>query len=177
MALYSPRASGLGNSAAYQVAGRPFLTASLVEAETTGTTVYTRKEYKVTFPGVTRKLEVTNFCSGTALAVYFVPREAAGDSGPLRHGQYVVVPPVNDVHGTSSYVAEVKCKELYIVAAPQAHLTGGIGPDVGGGIYAAATISAGSFGVTAEITGIPASDMYQLSGSGINAPTASDGHH
>ena len=64
MSLYSPRASGLGNSAAYQVAGRPFLTASLVEAETTGTTVYTRKEYKVTFFNI-RSLSVgsTNFLS------------------------------------------------------------------------------------------------------------------
>lgn len=175
MAIYSPRGSGLGNSAAYQVAGKPYLTGSRVESEVISSTIYTRREYKVTFPGVTRRIEVSNYCSSSELAVYFSPREASGQSGPLRYGQYAVVPPTSDVHGTSSYVMEIKCKSLFITAAPQGHLTGGI-TNIAGTLLNG-VVNAGSFGVFAELTHIPPADMYQLTGSGINATNYSDGHH
>ena len=48
---YSPRASGLGNSAAYQVAGKPYLTGSTLAADDVGT---------VQFPTVSRSFTLVN---------------------------------------------------------------------------------------------------------------------
>ena len=61
MSLYSPRASGLGNSAAYQVAGRPYLTGSTLASDAVGT---------ITFPTVARSFTVVN--TGSAdIRIYF----------------------------------------------------------------------------------------------------------
>ena len=173
MAIYSPKGSGLGNSAAYQVAGKPYLTASIVEAEDADANgIYARREYKVTFPSVTRYIKVVNNCTSSELAVYFSPREAAGQSGPLKWGQYYVIPSCASLGHTGSFEANIKCKELYIAAAPVAGLTGSVF-SVGAG----RAVNAGSFSVFAELTHIPAGEMYDLTGSGINATNYSDGQH
>ena len=173
MAIYSPLASGLGNSAAYQVAGKPYLTASIVESEDADATgIYARREYKVTFPQVTRYIKVINNCSSSELAVYFAPKEAAGQSGPLKWGQYYAIPSCTSLGHTGSFEANIKCKELYISAAPVGGLTGSIFSQGAG-----SAVHAGGFSVFAELTHIPPYDMYPLTGSGISAPTGSDGHH
>ena len=175
MTIYSPKGSGLGNSAAYQVAGKPYLTASTIEAEAAQgspvASLYARREYKVTFPSVTRFVRVTNNCTASELAVYFSPREAAGQSGPLRNAQYSVIPPAQSGI-TGSFEAHVKCRELFITAGPIGGLTGSIFQPQGD-----RPVHAGTFGVFAEVTHIPAGNMYELTGSGINAQNFSDGVH
>lgn len=130
--IYSAYASGLGNSAAYQVAGRPYLTGSTLAADAVGT---------ITFPTVTRSFTVVN--TGSAdLRIYFdnpttVP---ATDTGLHRF----------TLSNNSSVTMNVKCTEVYIKAVGE---TG--------------------FELMAELTGIPSSDMYDLTGSGINVSTYS----
>ena len=164
---YSPRASGLGNSAAYQVAGKPYFTGSAIEGEpTSGNTWFVRKEYKVTFPTVTKKVTIMNYCSSSDLAVYFVPK--ATSPSVVTGNHFAVVR-----HTSGSLELNVKCTELYItpgaVAANDAITLFQPALTVG--------TNAGAFGVSAELTGIPATEMYALSGSGINVSHASDGVH
>jgi hypothetical protein len=170
MSIYSPKSNGIGYAPAYQVAGKPYLTGSLIEAEDAGN-IYSRREYKVTFPSVTRYVKVTNNCTSSEIAVYFSPREVAGQCGPLLNGQYFVIPAAN--YGiTGSFEANIKCKELFIVAAPFSGLTGSILQPT-----SVQAVNAGAFGVFAELTHISPGEMYPLTGSGINAPNFPDGHH
>ena len=126
MALYSPRASGLGNSAAYQVAGRPYLTGSNLDAD---------EIKKISFPTVTRSFTVVN--TGSAdIRLYFIDPSvsATADTGLHRF----------TLTNNSSFTMDVKCVEIYIKAVGES-----------------------GFEMCAELTGIPASDMYTLTGSGI----------
>ena len=132
MSLYSPRASGLGNSAAYQVAGRPYLTGSTLATDAIGT---------VTFPTVTRAFTVVNTGSANIRIYFDDPSSSpAVDTGLHR---FTLTP-------NSSVTMNVKCKEVYIKAV------GNTG-----------------FELAAELTGIPATEMYELTGSGINVSTYS----
>jgi len=158
MALYSPQASGLGNSAAYQVAGKPYLTGSQVDAESAKNFI-TSKEYKVTFPTVTRSIQVKNLSADADLAVYFSPKATA--PATLTGAHFAIIPAM-----TGSITLGIKCKEIYISPFPTNDY-GGSGGD----------FNAGSFGVAAELTGVPTSEMYELTGSGINVSTYGDGHH
>ena len=173
MAIYSPRGSGIGNSAAYQVAGKPYATASVVDYETSKT-FRNSKEYKVTFPTVTRSVTITNNCSGSNLAIHFVSK--ATSPSAITAGQYVLVPCTNIVGDTTgSFTMNIKCKELYISPGPQ-HATTAFGSAgvVGGPLQEA---DANNFSIFAELTGVPPEEMYELSGSGISAARNSDGHH
>jgi hypothetical protein len=167
MSTYSPWASGLGNSAAYQVSGKPYLTGSVIEAE--GSAGFgARNEYQVQFPTVTKYVKVINYCTSSELAVYFVPKATTPAVATGIH--YYVIPPAlaTNSPATGSFEAHIKCKELYITAAPLGGLI--TGP-------AAGPVNAGSFGVYAELTGIDKADMYALTGSGISVSTWSDGQH
>ena len=86
---YSPRASGLGNSAAYQVAGKPYLTGSAIDNEN-GKSYINSKEYKVEFPTVTRKITVYNYSTDADLAVYFSSKATAPAS--LTGIHFAIVP-------------------------------------------------------------------------------------
>lgn len=132
MALYSPRASGLGNSAAYQVAGKPYLTGSTLAADAVGT---------ITFPTVTRSFTVVNTGSSD-IRIYFDDPSTtpAADTGLHRF----------TLSYNSSITMAVKCKEIYIKAVGES-----------------------GFELVAELTGIPSTEMYQLTGSGINVSTYS----
>ena len=135
MSLYSPRASGLGNSAAYQVSGKPFIT---------GSTVETDGEVKVEFPSVTKSITF-GVTGSAALRFHFDSVSSAPAVGTGFH--FVpVFPTTTDANHT--FRMEVKCKEIYI---------SGLGAGQSG------------FTMLAELTGIPASEMYQLTGSGINS--------
>jgi len=167
MSLYNPRASGLGNSAAYQVAGKPYLTGSIVEAE--GVAAFaSRSEYKVEFPNVTKYVKVINNCTSSELAIYFVPKATA--PAAINGIHYYVIPAAITSNNptTGSFDAHIKCKEIYITAAPIGGLVSGPAPGA---------VNAGSFAVYAELTHIPAEDMYALTGSGINISRYGDGHH
>ena len=158
MSTYSPRASGLGNSAAYQVAGKPYLTGSAIDNEASKN-YGNSKEYKVEFPTVTRKVTIYNYSKDADLAVYFSPKATAPATITGVHFAIVGCQ-------TGSLEMNIKCKELYISPFPTNDYAGA------GGNFAA-----GTFGVSAELTGVPASDMYALTGSGINVSTYGDGQN
>ena len=153
--VYSPRASGIGNTAAYQVSGRPYITGSVIE-NGNGVSPST-SQYKVSFPNVTRTIRLIN--TGSAgLRVHFDSLSnapALGEEGNF----FVVMPDLvhygsgssnNYITGSSKnapFVMDIKCKDIYISSVNQGQ-TG--------------------FQLLAELTHIPSYDMYPLSGSGIN---------
>lgn len=171
MAIYSPRASGLGNSAAYQVAGKPYLTGSLLAFEN-GVNLSTSNEYKVTFPTVTKRVTISNYATGSNLAVYFSPK--ATSPATITGVHYYVIACTDQNQATGSLTLDIKCSELYISPLPKGNInyvaTGQVGGDSAQGHQEA-------FAVVAELTGIPASEMYQLTGSGINVSTYTDGQN
>ena len=158
MSVYSPRASGLGNSAAYQVAGRPYLTGSSIDNESSKNYANS-KEYKVTFPTVTRKVSIKNFSFDADIIVYFSPKAVSPST--ITGGHFAIVPAQ-----TGSLELNIKCTELYISPFPTNKYGGTPG-----------NFNAGSFGIGAELTGIPAAEMYELTGSGINVSTYDNGQN
>ena len=175
MALYSPYASGLGNSAAYQVAGKPYLTGSTMSfqnnvnlsGDTTGGATGPSNEYKVTFPTVTRSVTITNFSTGSNIVVYFSPK--ATSPSTIIGSHYRIV----DSGGTS-ITMNIKCSELYISPLPTGKVDyfsfGQVGGDPTQGHFE-------GFNVFAELTGVPSAEMYELTGSGINVSTYTDGQN
>mgnify|MGYP003114939216 CR=1 FL=1 len=151
---YYPKASGIGSSAAYQVAGRPYLTGSIVQ---NGDGSQTNSQQKVVFPAVTRSIQLVN--TGTVpVLLHFDDRTEA--PALIAEHNYLVVPPdlVHCGSGSSSnFVSgsfkntptklDIKCSHLYVSSA-------GMGQS--------------GFQLAAELTHIPTADMYTLSGSGIN---------
>lgn len=147
MALYSPRASGLGNSAAYQVAGKPYMTGSTVEAFSAGT-----EEVKIAFPTVAKKLYFQHTGSqGTVMRLSL--DSTAEDSGVNRvnNGNHFFLLLPASTSGSGEVVLEGKFKEIYVSNVN----LGGPYPQTGFKLYA-------------ELTGIPSSEMYELTGSGVN---------
>tara|TARA_B100000131_G_scaffold284768_1_gene293609 strand:+ start:43 stop:528 length:486 start_codon:yes stop_codon:yes gene_type:complete len=161
MSLYNPRASGLGNSAAYQVAGKPYLTGSAIGAESGNKLVPVRDIYKITFQNVTRRVVVKNHSLATDIAVYF--SNPAGAPAATTGVHFNIIPA-----NTGSFDASIKCKELFIVAGKEGTMSNPANTEA----YAA-----GAFTVFAELTGVPSSEMYELTGSGINVSTYCDGQN
>ena len=159
MTIYSAHASGLGNSAAYQVAGKPYLTGSVIDAEGVAKPLPTRDIYTITFPTVTRRVMIKNHSATTDLAVFFANPSTAPAAATGIHFNIISA-------NTGSFDAGIKCKELFLVAGKEGAMTNSSDTS---------TYAAGAFTVFAELTGVPASDMYELSGSGINASTYSNG--
>jgi hypothetical protein len=126
MANYTNYTSGLGNVAAYQVSGKPFLTGSSVAATAVK---------KIEFPNVTKSFTLVN--TGSAdIRMYFIDPDVspAADTGLHRF----------TLSSNSSFTMDVKCTELYIKA-----------------------VGDSGFELVAELTGIPSTTMYKLTGSGI----------
>lgn len=100
MALYSPYASGLGNSAAYQVAGKPYLhTANAPNGSTT----------TIEFPTVTKQIVfVNNGATGENIKIAFSTQGLTGT-------EYFVVPPVVDAG--LPITLDTKVTKIYITAA------------------------------------------------------------
>jgi len=126
MANYTNYTSGLGNVAAYQVSGKPFLTGSNVAATVVK---------KIEFPNVTKSFTLVNTGSAN-IRMYFIDPDVspAADAGLHR---FTLSP-------NSSFTMDVKCFEIYIKA-----------------------VGDSGFELIAELTGIPATTMYKLTGSGI----------
>ena len=158
---YNPRASGLGNSAAYQVAGKPYLTGSKIESEGTVGGVFNRKEYVVEFPTVTKRIVVNNFSPSTDIILYFSPK---AEAPATLTGNHIALIPCH----TGSLDLDIKCTKLYITAGA----AGTFNNPADNTAYVV-----GGFQVRAELTGIPADEMYALTGSGINASRYGDGEH
>ena len=140
MALYSPRASGLGNSAAYQVAGKPYVTGSTVEANPGGA----GGQVKIEFPTVTKNITI-GVTGSASLKVHF-DSVLTSDEVTNNVHYFPVFPTTTTANHLVTFGA--KCKEIYI---------SGTGAGQSG------------FVLYAELTGIPASEMYELTGSGINS--------
>ena len=103
MALYSPHASGIGNSAAYQVAGKPYAhTAAAPNGSTT----------TIEFPTVTKQIVFVN--NGAATQTIKIGFSAAG----LASTQHILVQPVVD--GGAPITLDVKVTKFYITAGTTA---------------------------------------------------------
>ena len=135
---------GLGNSAAYQVSGHPYITGSL--------SVDNNKQIQVVFPQVAKSVTVINRAD-VELYVYFTDGTAnVGDSGgsyDLNHTEAVLAGQhyISLDNKKDSITFDTKCKEIFI-----ANKSGGDG---------------GAFQILAELTSISTNDMYPLSGSGL----------
>jgi len=167
---YSPRSSGLGNSAAYQVSGKPYVTGSLIDFES-GKAFGNSQEYKVTFPSVTKSVTVVNNCTASSLAVYFVSK-AVSPSVMNAVNYYIVPASATNGNVTGSITFDVKCKEIFISPGPAGATLANTAGTVGGPVA-----DGQSFGVRAELTHVMPEDMYTLTGSGINISSHTDGHH
>ena len=140
-----PLRSGLGNSAAYQVSGYPWVTGSVIPAGT--------GYYKVVFPSVTKSFTVVNkdassiYNSGlngsSSLYVFFGPEPVSAFPYPqIAKNHFVTIPQSED-----GFTFNIKCKEFFISKIATAHT--------------------GAFQVMAELTSIEFSEMPALTGSGI----------
>ena len=134
---------GLGNSAAYQVSGHPYITGSL--------SVDNNKQIQVVFPQVAKSVTVINRAD-VELYVYFVNAashvsendgEVSGLTENVLSGHHYI----SLDNKKDSITFDTKCKEIFI-----ANKSGGDG---------------GAFQVLAELTSISTNDMYALTGSGI----------
>ena len=119
--FYSARASGLGHAAAYQVAGKPYLTGSIVQ---TGNGTGAGQQFKVTFPTVTNNIKLV--VTGTAaLKIHFDDLTAA--PALVNENNYFLVAPGMNHYGSGTadnYISgsfngnffemNVKCKEIYM---------------------------------------------------------------
>ena len=169
MAIYSAHASGLGNSAAYQVAGKPYITGSLIDFESSKG-FSNSKEYAVRFPTVTRKVTIVNNCTASDLAVYFVSKAVA--PAVMTGVHYVIIPGSAESNITGSLTMDIKCTELYISPGPPGAVAATKTGNVGG-----PAADGNSFAVYAELTGVAPGEMYELTGSGISVSTWTDGQH
>jgi hypothetical protein len=153
MAVYTPRQS-IGSVGAYQVSGRPYMTGSVVE---NGNGSGAGQQHKVTFPSVSRTLRVVN--TGSAAVKLHFDSVITAPAVVADHNYIVIAPDGNhygsgsaDNYITGSYkmqplVLDVKCKEVYVSSTGQGQ---------------------SGFQIVAELTSIPATDMFELTGSGIN---------
>jgi len=149
MGTFQYKGQGLRSVGAYQVSGAPFITGS--------TGLGQNKCHMVEFPFVTKSVTITNTTSnaGYNIRLHFNSGSTAitipGDKGEqnindeddiIAKKHFVTVPA-----GFGSVTMDVKCKRLYISQN--------------------ANNSDFSYEVFAELTGIPTSSMYHLTGSGI----------
>lgn len=111
----------------------------------TGSALAASTQHKISFPFVTKKVTVwyTGSVANAEMRVHFAPDETANKVVTGHH--YIVLNSVDD-----SYDFNVKCKEVYISRPAD-----GQGPI--------------EYKVVAELTHIRSTEMYALSGSGINA--------
>jgi hypothetical protein len=152
--------SGLGHAPAYQVSGRPWMTGSVIAPSGTIT---------IEFPSVTRNFTVINtrHNSGDAtqdiysgsLAIYFGPTPAVEWDGTnirqIANNHYVFLDEPND-----AYTFDTKAKVVHITCLGYGNYTGGVPTQLSG--------VSGSVRIIAELTGIAATNMYALTGSGID---------
>ena len=98
---------------------------------------------------------VKNHSNITDIAVYFSNPATAPAATTGVHYNIVSA-------NTGSFDASVKCKEIFIVAGKEGTM---IDP------ADTSAYTAGAFTVFAELTGVPAEDMYALTGSGLDVST------
>ena len=132
---------GLRNVGSYQVSGHPFVTGSTVNQSVNSGGLYIAAgEHKIQFPYVSQSLLIENHAASTAgnpLRLHF---RATGDGNVIAGNHFISID-----RGTSVSI-QAKCKEIYLSVANASNV---------------------SYTVIAELTNIPPSRMYELTGSGI----------
>ena len=147
---------GLRNVGSYQVSGEPWMSGSNDQA--------LNKVKRYVFPYVTREVTVAkanesntslwvHFVSGTGHTFSSAVDEVArdGNSTVFRGLHYFPL-----VSGSNSITFRAKCKEIYVTT-----------PNVTDGVTV-------NYRVLADLTNIPTSRMYELTGSGHTDHTAGD---
>ena len=139
MSLANPYGVGLRNVGSYQVSGRPYMTGSNISGSEN--VILQGDEISVTFPQVTKEITVWNYASSSAgkLRCHMVSSGSIDDHTTRRH--YI------ELAQNESITLTVKCNQIWLSS---------VGQDINWKLYA-------------SLTNIPATRMYELSGSGINA--------
>ena len=138
MSLYNPRASGLGNSAAYQVSGVPYATASIQ------TPILSAAPYEHSFPNVTKFVTITNTNTGANIPLR-VGFSALGVTGSVEAGSPGSPPPAGAsdhyfiLDNGESYTGEFRVARLYFLSDQKA--------------------SAPTLSIVAGLTSVPAADL------------------
>jgi len=129
--------TGLRNVGSYQVSGHPYVTGSEL--------LYNGEEIKVSFPFVTKAVTIINSGSAT-IYTYFNSTSSTNDNtGRIIAGKHYISLDADEQNVTFN----VKCKEIYVQLA---HGKAG-------------TLQ--GFECFAELTNVPTSSMYVLTGSGL----------
>ena len=119
MSIYRAAASGLGNSAAYQVGGVPYATASIL------TPILSEAPYEHSFPNVTKFVTITNTNTGANVPLR-VGFSALGVTGSVEDGSPGAPPPdgASDHYFTldngESYTGEFRISRLYFLSDQKA---------------------------------------------------------
>lgn len=136
MSIYRAAASGLGNSAAYQVGGVPYATASIL------TPILSEAPYEHSFPNVTKFVTITNTTTGVNIPLR-VGFSALGVTGSSQGGASPPPDGASDHYFTldngESYTGEFRVSRLYFLSDQQA--------------------SAPTLSVIAGLTSIPSGDL------------------
>jgi len=134
-----PCSPGLGQVGAYQVAGNPFLTGSIIDGAAAN-----NGEISVTFPRVPKAFTIINRSSGSAAGgnelIVHLDTRANPDVVTYRH--YITLGRLD------SYGFDIRTKKVYLSSKAG---------------------DACEWEMHAELTSIKADEMYSLSGSGINS--------
>ena len=136
---------GLGSTGAYQVSGRPYITGSVVE----GAAGSGAEEVHIRFPNVVKSLTFAcTGASGTACRFHFDSIKDSSNVGGS-HGPGTHFVPVFATTATANHVQTFQGKftELFVSNLSN-NQTG--------------------FILYAELTSIPVTEMFELTGSGIN---------
>ena len=154
---YGPgyRSAGINNVGSYQVSGRPYVTGAL--AMSGGT------EMKITFPSVTSRIIIKAGTQSGTYAPGIPPRAplrvsfaSTASAGVLAGQHYITLSGGTSMATAGEYPTldmRIKCKEIYVSLPLQA---------------GAMLQQSGSFQLYAEMTGIGAEAMFDLSGAGID---------
>ena len=106
MALYSPHASGIGNSAAYQVSGKPYAFTGNAPANSGDPT-------EIAFPTVTKQITfINNGATGEDIKIGFSHEGVDGTN-------YILVQPLAD--GGVPITLDTKITNLYIISHNSTH--------------------------------------------------------
>ena len=117
MSIYRASASGLGNSAAYQVGGVPYATASIQ------TPILSEAPYEHSFPNVTKFVTITNTNTGANVPLR-VGFSALGVTGSSQGGGSPPPAGASDHYFTldngESYTGEFRVARLYFLSDQKA---------------------------------------------------------
>ena len=137
---------GIGNANAFLTSGTPYITGS-TEMNGSSEVAQDRGQHVITLPRVAREVVVWN--KGTVdLRIAFSTMAAAGGAVPAV-GEAITKKHYITIAGGDSFEFRAKCTKVYI---QNTHAT-----------------TKASYQFYAEITSVPAGDMYALTGSGISS--------